>query len=520
MVVTPEIMRDFLSAEQVDVLIEGNKELVFTDFRLTLADNVVNKSFIYYVPPDLTDMIVSENINAVITAGAKLPPLKEDAANCVIRVNCEEHRLFSIIQDCFLLYSSWVCSLYECIAADSDLEQLLILSYPVIKNPILLDDSSYQMLAKIESYKAGDFSDLEYAFIQKNGCHSPQYVSTMLASPLARRSDSVSPRPLVHIFDFLAHRTIYSTIKVDAEIVGFLSVIELDSPFTDGMIDLCERLTVILSVAMAKRRRAALSKQKRLNNDLFLGIFNRSITDRDLARAIFRQAGLSDRHSHFIAFLDIRDKISSDDFPLSRILDMFSFNAQECCPLLEDSNIILIVRDRSESFTKDDISRISSAFPQRYRLVIGFSLSFSNPDEMSLYYAQAKAAARLGPLEDPNAAAYDYDEIIGYDLLDRLGEQKERQAICHPAINILLKHDAEKGGNLIPTLHSLLKCAGNTALAAKMLFLHRNSLYYRIKQIVELTGVDLQNEKTREHLIFSLRAHYIDIANAEAAPER
>jgi hypothetical protein len=516
MVVTPEILKDFLSAEQVGASVEGNRELVFNDFRLTLAGNAFDKSFIYYVPRDLTDVIASENINAVVTADAKLPPLKEGATNCVIRADCEESRLFSIIQDCFFLYGSWIRNLYECIASDRDFEQLLILSYPFIKNPIILDDSSYQMLANIGSYNAGDFSDQEYAFIQKNGCHSPQYVSAMLASPLARRSDSVSPRPMVHIFDFLAHRTIYSTIKVDAEVVGFLSVIELDSPVTDGMIDLCERFTVVLSVAMAKRRRTALSKQKRLNNDLFLGVFNRRITDKYLARAIFRQAGLSDRHSHFIAFLDIRDKVSSNDFQLSRILDMFSFNAQECCPVLEDSNIILIVRDRSESFTKDDISRISSSLPQSYHLIIGFSLSFDNPDEMPFYYAQAKAAARLGPLDNPNAAAYDYDEIIGYDLLDRLGEEKERQAVCHPAINILLKHDTEKGGNLIPTLHSLLKCAGNTAMAAKMLFLHRNSLYYRIKQIIELTGVDLQNEKTREHLIISLRAHYIDIANAES----
>jgi molybdopterin-binding protein len=58
-------------------------------------------------------------------------------------------------------------------------------------------------------------------------------------------------------------------------------------------------------------------------------------------------------------------------------------------------------------------------------------------------------------------------------------------------------YDRERGGDLVRTLEVFFATNGNATEAADLLFLHRNSLLYRLKRIQELTGVDLNEPKVR-----------------------
>ncbi|MDR3295330.1 MAG: helix-turn-helix domain-containing protein [Clostridiales Family XIII bacterium] len=515
--ITPEILRDFFAENEMEATVTGNTKRAFRDVRLAGENGPFDPDYLYFVPRG-KPCPPGQGISAITLPGGSALP--EDAENCQICVPAAgDERIFTLAQECFSFYNEWVRSLYECIASGGALDRIIDICNPVIKNPILIDDSSYQTLAKSEHFAASDFFDGEYAFVHKNGYHSPQYVSTMLVSPTAWKSAFISPRPMIHIFDFLAHRTVYSTIKVDDEVVGFLSVIGVKQPLTEGLIDVCECFTEVLAVAMAKRRRTSLSKQKRLNNDLFLNVFNRRITDKDLMHAIFQQAGLVEDERHFIAIFAANKDVSGDSFLMARMMELFSANMPNCYSVLDDSSIVLIVGEPPDGRGRADVLRLSREFLHRPRSAIGFSLNFDKLEQAPLYYAQAKSAVRFGTLANPGGHVFNYHEIIGYDLLYRLGGAEQRRALYHPAVASLLAHDAEKGGNLIATLRVLLECAGDTALAAEKLFLHRNSLYYRMKQISGLTGVDLQDEQVREHLMISLRAHDINTAEeAETAP--
>lgn len=54
----------------------------------------------------------------------------------------------------------------------------------------------------------------------------------------------------------------------------------------------------------------------------------------------------------------------------------------------------------------------------------------------------------------------------------------------------LVRYDSEHGGDLVKTLAHYVQQGGNATRAANSLFLHRNSLRYRLARIYALLGMD------------------------------
>jgi purine catabolism regulator len=64
-------------------------------------------------------------------------------------------------------------------------------------------------------------------------------------------------------------------------------------------------------------------------------------------------------------------------------------------------------------------------------------------------------------------------------------------------IEPLLAHDRERRSDLVRTLWVYFAAGANASEAADRLFLHRNSMLYRLARIGELTGLDLKEPRAR-----------------------
>ena len=70
----------------------------------------------------------------------------------------------------------------------------------------------------------------------------------------------------------------------------------------------------------------------------------------------------------------------------------------------------------------------------------------------------------------------------------------------------LVSHDHERGGDLLRTLTVFFECSENASEAADRLFLHRNSVSYRLERVRELTGLDYRDNLDRLALRLGLLA--------------
>jgi purine catabolism regulator len=57
----------------------------------------------------------------------------------------------------------------------------------------------------------------------------------------------------------------------------------------------------------------------------------------------------------------------------------------------------------------------------------------------------------------------------------------------------LLEHDRVRRSDLVRTLRAFFAAGGNASEAADRMFLHRNSMLYRLERIQKLTGLDLKD---------------------------
>jgi len=496
------MLKDYLIKESFDVELTGNTRLRFRGIRLPDASGKYDPGFIYLMTEKQWKHAAGQ-VNALVAGKVKEP--QPGSQFCLMTVQASAEALLNSASECFLVYSEWYEDLYTSVALGDSIESILEKCVPMLKNPFFIDDSSYRMLARLRSYPTDKFNDTEYIFMQQSGHHSAEYIFAMLNSNLSIESSAISPRPIIHkYFDFLAHRTLYSTIKVEGEIVGFFSCIEIDTTFTPGMMDVCELLTELMSVVLARQAYMPTSRHKSLDNDFLLGVMNGSISDPELINAAFSQVGLS-HGDYFVVYAVTNVDTSENMFLLPRIMEILVSSLEKGFTVADGSNIILVINAKPDDELRDKLAHLIRFYLGEFDVTIGFSLGFSDPQALPTYYEQAVAATKLGAFMDKDAKVFRYGDVVSYDVLEKYGDKKQRLAICHPAIFTLIEHDRDKKMNLMSTLKVFVDCLGDTAEAAERLYLHRNSLYYRLKQITGLTGIDLADERIRSHIAISMQ---------------
>ncbi|QGH35736.1 hypothetical protein GI584_17515 [Gracilibacillus salitolerans] len=79
-----------------------------------------------------------------------------------------------------------------------------------------------------------------------------------------------------------------------------------------------------------------------------------------------------------------------------------------------------------------------------------------------------------------------YIEAIPYLFLHDISD-KEQQMITNSILN-----DVKNDEELLKTVQVFLESNSNTTLAAKKMYMHRNSLQYRVDKFIEKTGIDVK----------------------------
>jgi purine catabolism regulator len=98
-----------------------------------------------------------------------------------------------------------------------------------------------------------------------------------------------------------------------------------------------------------------------------------------------------------------------------------------------------------------------------------------------------------------------FPDLSVYRLLLQIDGSPELKAFQHEILGPLLEHD--NGKELIRTLEVYFERNGNLKKTAHTLYIHRNTLIYRLERIHEITGLDLDNPETRLALQLTLHIH-------------
>ena len=166
-----------------------------------------------------------------------------------------------------------------------------------------------------------------------------------------------------------------------------------------------------------------------------------------------------------------------------------------------NGNIVCGVPVKQRRFEESG-NRYGTEFPERFSDMLkrlGFRMHCSYPfagiRNMSIQYKQARKALEKGVKDYYNCALEDMTALYRDPLLRRLA--------IHPALDRLREYDSLKSTDFYHILRVYLQCERDRVLTAKRLFVHKNTLVYRLKRIVEIFDLNLDNAYEREYLTVS-----------------
>jgi PucR family transcriptional regulator, purine catabolism regulatory protein len=125
-------------------------------------------------------------------------------------------------------------------------------------------------------------------------------------------------------------------------------------------------------------------------------------------------------------------------------------------------------------------------------------------DGKDSYREASQALSMAVRLREGSRPLY-FGNLSVYRLLFQLEGNPELESFCREALGPLLEY--EGGGDLLETLEAYCERLGNLSQTAEKLFIHRNSLLYRMERISQIAGLDMNNPDTRlaVHLALKVR---------------
>lgn len=170
-----------------------------------------------------------------------------------------------------------------------------------------------------------------------------------------------------------------------------------------------------------------------------------------------------------------------------------------------DKGIAVLIPYNGDSLKVSDLNQVFQDISESQHLRIGISYPFKNIQNFANYYAQAHSALELGQKMNSEQLVCHY---CNYQIFDLFSETKHPENIgrfCHPALSILRQNDLENHSELYKTLCIYIENACSIKLTSESLFIHRNSLVYRLNKIVELCHLDFTDSNT----LFLLRLSFL-----------
>jgi len=143
------------------------------------------------------------------------------------------------------------------------------------------------------------------------------------------------------------------------------------------------------------------------------------------------------------------------------------------------------------------------------RNALGISRTVRHSAELGQAIRQALGAQGLGSRIAGRVGPHYYDDLGLYRVLSDLRDRAELQRFYQETLGDLLAYDQVHDTELVHTLQVLFAENTNISQTARALYVHRNTLNYRLQRIAEISGYDLNDAETRLTLQLALRLHQL-----------
>lgn len=158
-------------------------------------------------------------------------------------------------------------------------------------------------------------------------------------------------------------------------------------------------------------------------------------------------------------------------------------------------------RAKMESFSKNIISQMKALHPDEI-FSCGIGKTYESPVDLFRSYQEAKVAFELG---DILGIEIPFFSDLGLERILYKHDLQELKEFFETTLGDVVLYDENNNAQLMETLEGLVTYQFDMTAASQALFLHRNTLRYRIKKIEEILDLKLDDLNNKLNITAAIK---------------
>ncbi len=386
-------------------------------------------------------------------------------------------------------------ALTECNSRQAPYREYLDLCFPFIQNPIILYDHDYIIIADSRGLHPLP-DDTDWINLTSAGYWTPEVRTTALLD----MGEKKYPHNQAYYYDSnrFFHNFALMNMWDDNTFLSTICVHEIFTPITKSQLFFINHLGLKLTPRF--RREVTQQLQAKDLFDRFLqSMLLKNTYSQEFIASRLQLVDWDPSSKYFVfGFADTSDVLQSTYFPM-RMQNIF----HNCRTVPVEDLQVTVVRVQDSIHMKDFPALI--AIIRDSVVKCGVSSMLHSFSDITMGYRQVRAAIEVGRRIAPTAWIYEYEKFAIDYIVKFAMEDSPLSMLCHSAVLQLSQEDEANGTCYLDTLAAYLTCEKNIGKIAEELFIHRNTLMYRLEKIRTLTGIDYDDTEEMEHILLSIR---------------
>jgi PucR family transcriptional regulator, purine catabolism regulatory protein len=317
-------------------------------------------------------------------------------------------------------------------------------------------------------------------------------------------------------------------VAVANHIYGYIIVWQTVRELTEFDYIILEQASTNMALERIKAREIEEVKLK-IRQDFFDDLLTGKITSSDSLQSLSELHGLNTSYKYYcmVVSIESQEQNQYEDFIARKV--HLENKTRKCVELIyEHSNlangeitcfhrnnrIIILVGqnvnrpsitiNEAKKYANDIYMVLNKQIPKS-TLLIGIGSQYATIQLLHKSFSEANESIRLMQKFEDRGGISHFEDYSVYHFLDTNIKDMELEAFFMKSLGTIYEHDRLHGTSYIVTLENFFSNNLNISETAKAMFLHRNTLIYRIDKIKEILNSDLKNSEELLQLQLALK---------------
>ncbi|MBO1513270.1 PucR family transcriptional regulator [Metabacillus bambusae] len=399
--------------------------------------------------------------------------------------------------------------LLERIFSLSDINEIIDHISNGLKKPVILESDHFFLLA-YNSYYVDHFDLANQQTIFSKKCPLNIFEKFVETGVIDQLKTIPTPFRIKEMKEIGLNQRVVVSAKFKETIMGYIWVQEIDENLTDEEMDFLFEVSFHVGKIIHKRNKIKQQKEEAIEHLFRKAINNGFKSEKELKW----EATQLDIILPAIFSIMVVNAINAEEELVEELKETIrsylNLKDNTSHVVINQSNIVIIVGCYSLKYSPIEaglqiVDNLLTNFDEKRYSNIYIGIGNEYQQLCSLYSSYEEAlevvdiAEKLGTQEN---VPYEYDKLGIFRYLDVINNKNKKCNYLNKNLQLLKAKDRESQTELLKTLEYFLVNNCKLKPTAEQMFIHPNTLNYRIRQITELTTIDFSdfNQKCQLYL--------------------